>query len=221
MFYWLQLFSEAETNIVAVERIKEFSEAEQEAAWIVPGKRVPENWPNRGEIVFRDFAVRYHENLEPVLKGISFDVNSGEKVGIVGRTGAGKSSLTLSLFRIIEASGGKIEIDGVDISKIGLQTLRSRLTIIPQVCAAALKMEPRCSDLGQSYFRTLPANILITYIFNLTGPCAIFGNATREFRSDREIFRQKFVERVGVGQPQDLRVRFELGTTLRGYRGRK
>jgi ATP-binding cassette, subfamily C (CFTR/MRP), member 1 len=76
--------------------------------------------------------VRYREGLDLVLRGITFAVKTQEKIGIVGRTGAGKSSLTLSLFRIIEAAGGKIVIDDIDISTIGLHSLRSRLTIIPQ-----------------------------------------------------------------------------------------
>lgn len=124
--------SDVETNIVAVERIKEYGEVEQEAAWEVPSQNVPRDWPDNGQVVFEDYTVRYREGLDLVLKGISFTVKGGEKVGIVGRTGAGKSSLTLSLFRIIEAAGGKIMIDGQDISKMGLHTLRSRLTIIPQ-----------------------------------------------------------------------------------------
>lgn len=82
--------------------------------------------------MFKNYQLRYRENLDLVLKGISFSVNGGEKVGIVGRTGAGKSSLTLGLFRIIEAAGGSITIDGLDISELGLHSLRSRLTIIPQ-----------------------------------------------------------------------------------------
>ena len=76
--------------------------------------------------------MRYREGLELVLKGITFSVRTQEKIGIVGRTGAGKSSLTLSLFRIIEAAGGKIVIDGLDVASLGLHSLRSRLTIIPQ-----------------------------------------------------------------------------------------
>ena len=76
--------------------------------------------------------MRYREGLDLVLRGLTFSVKSQEKIGIVGRTGAGKSSLTLCLFRIIEAAGGKIVIDGIDISTIGLHSLRSRLTIIPQ-----------------------------------------------------------------------------------------
>lgn len=130
---WLvRMTSDVETNIVAVERIKEYGEVEQEAAWDVPSYNVPRDWPENGQVVFEDYTVRYREGLDLVLKGISFTVKGGEKVGIVGRTGAGKSSLTLSLFRIIEAAGGKILIDGQDISKMGLHTLRSRLTIIPQ-----------------------------------------------------------------------------------------
>ncbi|KFB46633.1 hypothetical protein ZHAS_00014538 [Anopheles sinensis] len=130
---WLvRMTSDVETNIVAVERIKEYGETKQEAAWELPNSTLPRDWPEHGQVEFRDFQVRYREGLELVLRGISFTVNGGEKVGIVGRTGAGKSSLTLALFRIIEAAGGSICIDGHDISKLGLHALRSRLTIIPQ-----------------------------------------------------------------------------------------
>lgn len=123
--------SDVETNIVAVERIKEYGETKQEAAW-ENSQVVPAQWPEEGKINFRDFQVRYRDGLDLVLDKISFDVKGGEKIGIVGRTGAGKSSLTLSLFRIIESAGGSITIDGQDISKLGLHALRSRLTIIPQ-----------------------------------------------------------------------------------------
>jgi len=122
--------AEVETNIVAIERVDEYSDVKQEAPW----KTVEMNpeWPQKGIVEFRNFQVRYREGLDLVLKGINFSVKSQEKVGIVGRTGAGKSSLTLALFRIIEAADGKIVIDNVDISEIGLHSLRSRLTIIPQ-----------------------------------------------------------------------------------------
>lgn len=130
---WLvRMASDVETNIVAVERIKEYGEAKQEAPWTLPNEQTPKGWPEHGVVEFIDYQTRYREGLELVLQGISFTVNGGEKIGIVGRTGAGKSSMTLGLFRIIEAAGGKIIIDGVDISQIGLHTLRSRLTIIPQ-----------------------------------------------------------------------------------------
>lgn len=91
--------SDVETNIVAVERIKEYGETEQEAPWELANSNLPATWPEKGEVEFQKLAVRYREGLDLVLKGITFKVTGGEKVGIVGRTGAGKSSLTLSLFR--------------------------------------------------------------------------------------------------------------------------
>jgi ATP-binding cassette subfamily C (CFTR/MRP) protein 1 len=128
--YFVMIATEVESNIVSVERVEEYADLPQEAAWKTV--EITPEWPQQGVIEFRDFQVRYRDNLDLVLKGLSFKCNSSEKIGIVGRTGAGKSSMTLSLFRIIEAAGGKILIDGTDISEIGLHSLRSRLTIIPQ-----------------------------------------------------------------------------------------
>lgn len=124
--------SDVETNIVAVERIKEYGETTQEASWKNPEYTPPKEWPSNGRVDFKDFKVRYREGLDLVLHGVSFSVLGSEKIGIVGRTGAGKSSLTLALFRIIEAASGEILIDDINISKLGLHDLRSRLTIIPQ-----------------------------------------------------------------------------------------
>ncbi|PBC29188.1 Multidrug resistance-associated protein [Apis cerana cerana] len=130
---WLvRMTSDVETNIVAVERIKEYGETPQEASWKNPDYTPPKEWPVQGRVEFKDYKVRYREDLELVLRGLSFSIKGGEKVGIVGRTGAGKSSLTLALFRIIEAADGQIFIDDIDIAKLGLHDLRSRLTIIPQ-----------------------------------------------------------------------------------------
>ncbi|XP_063047595.1 canalicular multispecific organic anion transporter 1 isoform X2 [Engraulis encrasicolus] len=129
---WLvRMTSELETNIVAVERVDEYTEIKNEAAWTTD-KRPDQSWPESGKIRFEDFKVRYRPELDLVLHGITCDIDSTEKIGIVGRTGAGKSSLTNCLFRIIEAADGKILIDGIDIAAIGLHDLRSRLTIIPQ-----------------------------------------------------------------------------------------
>ncbi|NXK95917.1 MRP3 protein, partial [Formicarius rufipectus] len=130
--WMVRMTSELETNIVAVERIKEYSETETEAPWVIEGKSPPEDWPSKGELEFVNYSVRYRKGLDLVLKGINLQVHGGEKIGIVGRTGAGKSSMTLCLFRILEAVKGEIKIDGVKISEIGLHDLRSRLTIIPQ-----------------------------------------------------------------------------------------
>ena len=124
--------SEVETNLVSVERIKEYQEIVQEAAFDAPENDPGEEWPEHGVIKFDNYQTRYREGLDLVLRGIDCKIGSTEKVGIVGRTGAGKSSLTLALFRIIESAGGSIEIDDVNISHLGLGKLRSRITIIPQ-----------------------------------------------------------------------------------------
>ncbi|CAB4066707.1 ABCC1 [Lepeophtheirus salmonis] len=118
--------------IVAVERIQEYTKAEKEAPWIIEDTKPDEDWPRKGEISFKNYSTRYREGLDYVLKNVSLDIEGGEKIGIVGRTGAGKSSFTLSMFRIIEPVTGNIIIDGVDITKLGLHQLRSRITIIPQ-----------------------------------------------------------------------------------------
>ncbi|CAG2067546.1 unnamed protein product, partial [Timema podura] len=103
-----------------------------EAPWENPATQPPKDWPTEGRVQFTDYKLRYREGLDLVLKGLNFTISGGEKVGIVGRTGAGKSSLTLALFRIIEPAGGSIIIDGVDIIGLGLHVVRSRITIIPQ-----------------------------------------------------------------------------------------
>ncbi|XP_042861563.1 multidrug resistance-associated protein 1-like isoform X1 [Penaeus japonicus] len=130
---WLvRMTSDVETNIVAVERIKEYTETTQEAEWEIPMKKPEKDWPQHGVVKFNKYSTRYREGLDLVVRDIDCQISGGEKIGIVGRTGAGKSSLTLALFRIIEAAGGNITIDNIDISNIGLHDVRRRLTIIPQ-----------------------------------------------------------------------------------------
>uniref|UniRef100_A0A914E6G5 Uncharacterized protein n=1 Tax=Acrobeloides nanus TaxID=290746 RepID=A0A914E6G5_9BILA len=125
-------WKDSEMNVVCVERIKEYVENKHEAPWQIDIYKPPYNWPSTGTIVFKDFCLRYREDTDLVLKHLNFTVNGGEKMGIVGRTGAGKTSLTLALFRLIEPTDGTILIDGVDICRIGLHDLRHALTIIPQ-----------------------------------------------------------------------------------------
>ena len=104
--------------------------------WLNSETKPKDDWPDKGHVEFKNYSVKYRKELENVLNSINVDVKPGEKIGIVGRTGAGKSSLTLALFRILEYSEGNIFIDGVDIKKIGLHDLRHKLTIIPQVSAS-------------------------------------------------------------------------------------
>lgn len=121
-----------ESNIVSVERVMEYAELTPEAPEIIEDKRPSSNWPFNGEIEFKNYSTKYRPELELVLKDINLSIKRKEKIGIVGRTGAGKSSLTLAIFRIIEAVNGHIEIDNVNTSLIGLYDLRSKLSIIPQ-----------------------------------------------------------------------------------------
>ncbi|XP_066905601.1 multidrug resistance-associated protein 1 [Halyomorpha halys] len=130
--FLVMMTAEVENNIIAVERIKEYTVTPQEAAWEITPSIAGPNWPQEGKVEFLNYQVRYRQGLDLVLKGIDLAIKGGEKIGIVGRTGAGKSSVTLCLFRIIESAGGSILIDGIDIAKLGLHALRSRLTIIPQ-----------------------------------------------------------------------------------------
>ncbi|EGT53641.1 hypothetical protein CAEBREN_30570 [Caenorhabditis brenneri] len=121
-----------EANIVSVERINEYTNTPTEASWKIEKHAPKSGWPTRGNVKFEGYSTRYREGLDLVLHDISLDVGAGEKIGIVGRTGAGKSSFALALFRMIEPVSGRILIDGIDISKIGLHDLRSNITIIPQ-----------------------------------------------------------------------------------------
>ena len=125
-------FSEVETNLVSVERIAEYQEVVQEAPYTMEENSPPVSWPEHGVVKFDGYKARYREGLDLVLRGIDLTILSGEKVGIVGRTGAGKSSLTLALFRLVEPAAGSIYIDGVNIRHLGLGQLREGLTIIPQ-----------------------------------------------------------------------------------------
>ncbi|CDH53086.1 abc metal ion [Lichtheimia corymbifera JMRC:FSU:9682] len=128
---WLiRTYCDIETNIVALERVKEYIDLPSEK--YESKNTVDAAWPEKGAIEFHGYGTRYRPGLDLVLSDLSMNVSPKEKIGIVGRTGAGKSSMSLSLFRIIEAVEGNITIDGEDIANLRLLDLRSRLTIIPQ-----------------------------------------------------------------------------------------
>ena len=119
--------------MIAVERINFYAETlESEAAFEVEASRPKPEWPSQGKIEFKDVWLSYRPNLPPVLHGVSILIQPGQKVAIVGRTGAGKSTILLALFRVVELSAGQVLIDDVDIGKMGLEDLRSRLAIVPQ-----------------------------------------------------------------------------------------
>ncbi|ONI30187.1 hypothetical protein PRUPE_1G236000 [Prunus persica] len=121
-----------ENKMISMERILQFTKIPIEAPLVIEDNRPVPEWPMAGKIEIENLHVQYNPALPTVLKGITCTFPGGKKIGVVGRTGSGKSTLIQALFRIVEPSGGQILIDGVDISKIGLQDLRSRLCIIPQ-----------------------------------------------------------------------------------------
>jgi ABC-type uncharacterized transport system ATPase subunit len=152
---------ERETNTVSVERVKDYCDVAPEAALRNEATRPPREWPTRGVIELQGLEMRYRPELETVLKGLNLTVGAGEKVGIAGRTGAGKSSLVLVLLRIVEPSAGRVLIDGVDICQIGLHDLRSSVAIIPQgVCERA------CMRSGAFCRAWIPCQPLLTESFS-------------------------------------------------------
>ncbi|KAH7544598.1 hypothetical protein FEM48_Zijuj01G0002700 [Ziziphus jujuba var. spinosa] len=128
----LRLASVAENSLNAVERVGTYIDLPSEAPPVIENNRPPPGWPSSGSIKFEDVVLRYRPELPPVLHGLSFAISPSEKVGIVGRTGAGKSSMINALFRIVELEKGRILIDNCDIGKFGLTDLRKVLGIIPQ-----------------------------------------------------------------------------------------
>ena len=129
----VRMASDFEANMIAVERVEQYCSIESEAARSTSADAtVPENWPEKGEITFSGAKLRYRPDLPLVLKGLDIRIPAGAKVGVVGRTGAGKSTLMVAMLRIVELDDGKIIIDGVDHSSLGLAKVRSKISVIPQ-----------------------------------------------------------------------------------------
>lgn len=129
---WILSFCKLENKIISIERIYQYSQIPSEAPPLIEDFRPPPSWPVNGTIQLIDLKVCYKENLPLVLHGVSCTFPGGKKIGIVGRTGSGKSTLIQALFRLVEPAAGSILIDSIDISGIGLHDLRSHLSIIPQ-----------------------------------------------------------------------------------------
>ena len=132
MIEFLSSFSNFENTMTKMERSLSYTKIISERSQTLTSDLALRDWPSKGEILFENYNVKYRNDTEIVLKNINFHLKPGEHLGIVGRTGSGKSTISLCLFRILEAFSGKIYIDGVDISKVGLKKLRESLTIIPQ-----------------------------------------------------------------------------------------
>lgn len=128
-----RLGCDVEARFTSVERIQSYiEELDSEGPTIVEKNRPPVDWPTRGRISMRDVMMRYRPGLPLALKGITFEIDPQEKVGIVGKSGAGKSSIGAVLFRLVDVTSGFVYIDGIDLTSMGLDDLRSRMSIIPQ-----------------------------------------------------------------------------------------
>ncbi|XP_054066674.1 multidrug resistance-associated protein 1 isoform X3 [Rissa tridactyla] len=130
--WMVRSWTEIENNIVSVERVREYLRTPKEAPWTLNGKLQDQVWLTEGRIEFRNYSLRYRPNLELALKRVNLTINGQEKIGITGRTGAGKSTLAVGLLRLVEAAEGAILIDGLDIAQLGLHDLRTKIAVIPQ-----------------------------------------------------------------------------------------
>lgn len=128
----VRMYAANEMNMNAIERVHEYLDVDEEPPAHIPHTAPRASWPENGIVKVNNLVMKYASDTPAVLRNVSFETRPREKIGIVGRTGSGKSTLALSLFRFMEPTEGSIFIDGVDIHKIGLDDLRSRLTIIPQ-----------------------------------------------------------------------------------------
>ncbi|CAL1293324.1 unnamed protein product [Larinioides sclopetarius] len=171
--WFVRTNSELENKCISIERIQEYCNLKPEAPWDLSLENLTDNWPQNGTIRFEDYSTRYRENLDLVLKEINLSIEASEKVGIIGRTGAGKSSITLALFRIIEPFSGTISIDDIDITKIGLHNLRKKLTIIPQdpvlfTGTLRINLDPNSEYGDDQIWESLEKSYLKTFVSNLS-----------------------------------------------------
>lgn len=134
LFQWcIRQSAEVVNQMVAVERVIGYRDLAPEAALATDFDKEVHDWPTKGDIDVKDLSVRYRKSLPLSLAGVTFNIEGGSRVGIVGRTGCGKSTLVQCLLRLIEAEAGRIAIDGVDVSQLGLHKLRTCVSVIPQV----------------------------------------------------------------------------------------
>ncbi|XP_077982708.1 ATP-binding cassette sub-family C member 9-like [Glandiceps talaboti] len=171
MLAWFsKVVADTEMHMNAVERVAYYTHIETEQYEGI--QSAPSNWPDKGDVMIENLSVRYAAELETVLDNVTLHFMPGQKIGICGRTGSGKSSLMLALFRIIDTCNGRIIMDGIDISHIPLQTLRSRLAIIPQdpvLFAGTIRfnLDPECTSLDDDLWKALEIAQLKTTVSEL------------------------------------------------------
>uniref|UniRef100_A0A8B9MQ61 ATP-binding cassette sub-family C member 9 n=1 Tax=Accipiter nisus TaxID=211598 RepID=A0A8B9MQ61_9AVES len=167
--------ADLEVQMGAVKKVHSFlnMESENYDGYLDPSQ-VPKDWPQEGEIKIENLCVRYENNLKPVLKHVKAYIKPGQKVGICGRTGSGKSSLSLAFFRMVDIFDGRIVIDGIDISKLPLHTLRSRLSIIlqdPILFSGSIRfnLDPECKCTDDRLWEALEIAQLKNMVKSLPG----------------------------------------------------
>uniref|UniRef100_A0A8C2SU70 ATP binding cassette subfamily C member 9 n=1 Tax=Coturnix japonica TaxID=93934 RepID=A0A8C2SU70_COTJA len=167
--------ADLEVQMGAVKKVHSFLNMESENYdGYLDASQVPKDWPQEGEIKIENLCVRYENNLKPVLKHVKAYIKPGQKVGICGRTGSGKSSLSLAFFRMVDIFDGRIVIDGIDISKLPLHTLRSRLSIIlqdPILFSGSIRfnLDPECKCTDDRLWEALEIAQLKNMVKSLPG----------------------------------------------------
>nr|XP_033819452.1 multidrug resistance-associated protein 1-like isoform X2 [Geotrypetes seraphini] len=167
-------WSDVENNIVSVERVSEYSAAPKEAPWTLAMNSSSNAWPTDGRIEFCHYGLKYRSSSDFVLKNINITINKQEKIGIAGRTGAGKSSLAMGLLRLVEAAKGQILIDGINIAEVGLHDLRKKITFLPQDPALfsgslRLNLDPLRRRSDEDLWRALELALLKDFVSDLPG----------------------------------------------------
>jgi ATP-binding cassette, subfamily C (CFTR/MRP), member 1 len=163
----VRMWCDVEGAMNSVERVEEYAKLQPEAAAHVPDRDI-EGWPSHGKIMFRDACMRYRIGLPLVLNQTSFEIKGGEKCGVVGRTGSGKSSIIVALFRLSELCGGSIMIDCQNIAEMGLQLIRKSISIVPQdpvLFATSVRnnLDPLCAHSDESVRLPHMHNVFVSW----------------------------------------------------------
>ncbi|KAJ0658293.1 putative ABC-type xenobiotic transporter [Helianthus annuus] len=181
--------------IISFERVKQYMHLPSEAPLVIEENRPPANWPNTGKIDIQDLQIRYRPDAPLVLRGITCTFQGGHKIGIVGRTGSGKTTLIGALFRLVEPTGGNIVVDGIDISTIGLHDLRSRFGVIPQDPTlfngtVRYNLDPLCQHTDQEIWEVLGKCQLSEAVQDKTGglDSIVVENGTNWSMGQRQLF---------------------------------